>query len=118
MEFEDKIVPACTGCIGKTNPGANPGCRFEKDVLTLIDNIQDGVVPLNDGTRRLSTLSQTANRKGCPNIRIVRRDLGPYINPLLCSRAVYNSGIVVSGNNLPRYDYTTRMAKSSRPPIK
>lgn len=118
MEFEDKIVLSCAGCVRETKPNAKPGCGFEKDVLTLIDNIQDGVVPQNDGTRRLSTLSQTASRNNCPNIGIVRRELGPYIDPNFYARSVFNSRIVVSSNNTPRYDYTTRMAKNNRPPIK
>lgn len=103
MAIEDGVirrVPVCDDCRQKSQPGSEPSCTFEKDVLTLIDQLQDGIVQSQDGRSRLSVLSQSARQKGCPNIATVRRNLDHVVDPKLTNRSPFFYG-GANGSTLP-----------------
>ncbi len=90
MEIESRIIrrlPLCGDCRKKARPGSEPSCIFKREVLTLIDQLQYGIVRPQDGRSRLSVLSQSANRRGCPNIARIRNSLDRKVDPTLANRS-------------------------------
>ena len=90
MRIESGVIrrlPLCGDCRKKAGFGSEPSCIFKREVLTLIDQLQDGTVRPQDGRSRLSVLSQSANRRGCPNIARVRNSLDRAVDPKLANRS-------------------------------
>lgn len=90
MAIEDGVIrrlPLCGDCRKKARSGSEPSCIFKREVLTLIDQLQDGTVRPQDGRSRLSVLSLSANRRGCPNIARIRNSLDRKVDPKLANRS-------------------------------
>ncbi|MBI3985015.1 MAG: hypothetical protein HY344_03715 [Candidatus Levybacteria bacterium] len=103
------VTRFCKSCKEAADPGFVPVCIFKADVLTLIDQRQAGEISAEEGRNRLSSKSQAARTRACPNISMLRNELDRFVDPILSNRAHFKRTDVADTQKQPFYDRATGM---------